>query len=135
MFDHVGIQAGDVDAAVAFYLTVFEPLGFAERTRIPVGYSFVVGIAGPGGVPEFWVSPIAPPSGTQNREIHIAFSAPDRSAVDAVHAAAVSLGAEVLHEPRVFSEYHPGYYAVFVRDLDGHNVEAVHHTMPGGAHP
>ena len=40
---------------------------------------------------------------------------------------AVAAGVEVLHAPREFPEYHPGYYGVFLRDLDGHNVEAVHH--------
>ena len=49
------------------------------------------------------------------------------SIVDAVHDAAVAAGVEVLHAPRLWPEYHPGYYAVFLRDLDGHNVEAVHH--------
>ena len=39
----------------------------------------------------------------------------------------VAAGAEVLHAPREFPEYHPGYYGVFLRDPDGHNVEAVHH--------
>jgi predicted lactoylglutathione lyase len=48
-----------------------------------------------------------------------------------VYLAAVEAGAEVLHSPRVWPEYHPGYYGVFVRDLDGNNVEAVHHTFPG----
>jgi catechol 2,3-dioxygenase-like lactoylglutathione lyase family enzyme len=57
----------------------------------------------------------------------VAFGAPDRAAVDAVHAAAVAAGVEVLHAPREWPEYHPGYYAVFLRDPDGHNVEAVHH--------
>ena len=47
--------------------------------------------------------------------------------MDAVHEAAVAAGTEVLHAPREFPEYHPGYYGVFLRDLDGHNVEAVHH--------
>ena len=42
---------------------------------------------------------------------------------------AVGRGAEVLHEPRVWPEYHPGYYGAFVRDPDGNNVEAVHHTF------
>jgi hypothetical protein len=36
----------------------------------------------------------------------------------------------ILHEPRVWPEYHPGYYGVFFRDLDGNNVEAVHHGVP-----
>ena len=53
--------------------------------------------------------------------------------VDAVHQAALDAGAEVLHAPRIWPEYHPGYYAVFVRDLDGHNVEAVHHLQNQGS--
>ena len=57
-------------------------------------------------------------------------SAPSREAVDAVHAAALEAGAEVLHAPRVWPEYHPGYYGVFFRDPDGNNVEAVHHGPP-----
>jgi catechol 2,3-dioxygenase-like lactoylglutathione lyase family enzyme len=68
-----------------------------------------------------------PPTGDETRELHVAFRAPDRAAVDAVHDAAVKRGAEVLHAPREWLEYHPGYYGVFLRDLDGHNVEAVHH--------
>ena len=46
--------------------------------------------------------------------------------------AAVELGAEVLHEPRLWPEYHPGYYGAFVRDPDGNNVEAVCHTAADG---
>ena len=50
-----------------------------------------------------------------------------RAAAAAVDAA-VAAGAEVLHEPRVWPEYHPDYYGAFVRDPDGHNVEAVCHS-------
>src|SRR5450759_1383452 len=50
-----------------------------------------------------------------------------RGVVDRVHGAAVTAGTEVLHAPREWPEYHPGYYGVFLRDLDGHNVEAVYH--------
>jgi predicted enzyme related to lactoylglutathione lyase len=126
MFDHVGIQAADVDAAVAFYLKVFGPIGFTEAARYPAGESSVVGIAGRTGFPGFWVGPSG---GPETRELHIAFSALSTDEVDAVHKVAVEAGAEVLHAPRIFPEYHPGYYAVFVRDLDGHNVEAVHHIQ------
>ena len=66
--------------------------------------------------------------GRRFRESHIAFTAPDRAAVRAFFDAAVAPGAEVLHEPRVWPEYHPNYYGAFVRDPDGNNVEAVCHA-------
>jgi catechol 2,3-dioxygenase-like lactoylglutathione lyase family enzyme len=124
MLDHVGVQVADVEKSLTFYLTAFAPLGVHEVLRFPVPPSFVVGMAGPDGVPHFWLSPAMR---AEDRELHVAFSAPDRDAVDAVHAAAVEAGYEVLHAPREWPEYHPGYYAVFLRDLDGHNVEAVTH--------
>ncbi len=124
MLDHIGVQVADTEASLAFYLQIFAPLGIREVMRIPLGDSFVVGISGPDGTPKFWLSPAF---GSETRELHVAFTAADRDRVDAVHAAAVSAGAEVLHPPREWPEYHAGYYGVFLRDLDGHNVEAVHH--------
>jgi catechol 2,3-dioxygenase-like lactoylglutathione lyase family enzyme len=124
MLDHLGVQAADVDAAVAFYLSAFSPIGMREIMRIPTPEGPAVGLGGPDGFPHFWLSPA---KGTETRELHVAFRAPDRAAVDAVHEAALAAGAEVLHAPREWPEYHPGYYGVFLRDLDGHNVEAVHH--------
>lgn len=126
MLDHVGIQCADVAASADFYLGVFAPLRFVEAARFPVEDSLVVGI-GAGASPAFWLSPARR---QEDRELHIAFSAPDRAAVDAVHEAALARGVEVLHAPRVWPEYHEGYYAVFLRDPDGHNVEAVHHAPP-----
>jgi catechol 2,3-dioxygenase-like lactoylglutathione lyase family enzyme len=124
MIDHIGVQVADVEAALSFYLRVFGPIGLHEAIRFPVGDSFVVGLSGPGGIPDFWLSPA---QRSQDRELHVAFRADGREAVEAVHDAAVAAGVEVLHAPREWPEYHPGYYAVFLRDLDGHNVEAVHH--------
>jgi catechol 2,3-dioxygenase-like lactoylglutathione lyase family enzyme len=121
VIDHLGLQATDVAAAAAAYLRLLAPLGVREAMRFP---GPVVGMAGPDGIPHFWLSPAAGPT---NHEAHVAFAAPDRAAVDAVHEAALAYGAEVLHAPRIFTEYHPGYYAVFLRDPDGHNVEAVNH--------
>jgi catechol 2,3-dioxygenase-like lactoylglutathione lyase family enzyme len=128
MLDHIGVQVADVEASLAFYLQTFKSVGMREAMRFPMGESFVVGLSGPDGMPDFWLSP-AP--GPETRELHLAFQAPDRAAVDAVHEAAVAAGAEVLHAPREWPEYHPGYYGVFLRDPDGHNVEAVHHGQPG----
>ncbi|WP_222192426.1 VOC family protein [Modestobacter italicus] len=124
MLDHLGIQVADVEASLAFYLQTFAPIGMREVARFPAGESSVVGLSGPDGVPDLWLSPA---EAGETRELHVGLRAPDRAAVDAVHDAARAAGAEVLHAPREWPEYHPGYYAVFLRDPDGHNVEAVHH--------
>jgi catechol 2,3-dioxygenase-like lactoylglutathione lyase family enzyme len=124
VIDHVGVQAADVEATLSFYLQVFAPLGLREAARFPTPAGPVVGLALPDGPPDLWFSPAG---GAETREVHLGLQAPDRAAVDAVHAAAVDAGVEVLHAPREWPEYHPGYYAVFLRDPDGHNVEAVTH--------
>jgi len=76
-------------------------------------------------MPTFWIGPHE--TGKGFRESHIAFHAPDRAAVRAFFKAARDADAEVLHEPRLWPEYHPNYYGAFVRDPDGNNVEAVCH--------
>ena len=124
MIDHIGVQVADVETSMSFYLTTFGPLGMREVMRFPNGDSFVVGLSGPDGVPTFWLSA---GTGAETRELHLSFRAADRAVVHAVHEAARKAGAEVLHSPREWPEYHPGYYAVFLRDPDGHNVEAVCH--------
>jgi len=124
MLDHLGLHVADVPASLAFYTRVFAPLGMREVMRFPQGDTLVVGLTTGEGEPDFW---LWPGNGTETRELHIAFRAADRAAVDAVYDAALAEGAEVLHAPREWPEYHPGYYGVFLRDLDGHNVEAVYH--------
>jgi catechol 2,3-dioxygenase-like lactoylglutathione lyase family enzyme len=85
----------------------------------------VIGFGTP-PMPDFWIG--ARTTGEGFRESHVAFTAPNRAAVQAFYEAAVAQGAEVLHEPRVWDEYHANYFAVFVRDPDGNNVEAVCHA-------
>jgi catechol 2,3-dioxygenase-like lactoylglutathione lyase family enzyme len=123
MLDHLSIQCADLPASAAFYDTVLAPLG-GERV---LDFGEVIGF-GVRPKPDFWLGPRR--TGDGFRESHIAFAAPDRIAVHAFFDAAVSVGAEVLHGPRVWSEYHPTYYGAFVRDPDGNNVEAVCHA-PG----
>jgi predicted lactoylglutathione lyase len=72
-----------------------------------------------------------PPTGNQAGEAHLAFSAAHRATVIAFFQTAVAAGAEVLHEPRVWPEYHDAYFGAFVRDPDGDNVEAVCHSPAG----
>jgi catechol 2,3-dioxygenase-like lactoylglutathione lyase family enzyme len=123
MLDHVSIQCADVAESAMFYDEVLAPLGGARVMDLGA----VVGF-GTEGRPSFWLGPLVDRGA--NRPIHLAFQAPDRQAVRSFCAAAVAHGAEVLHEPRVFAEYHPTYYAAFVRDPDGHNIEAVCHDAP-----
>ncbi|HLI74147.1 MAG TPA: VOC family protein [Acidimicrobiales bacterium] len=120
MIDHVAIQCADVARSASFYDTVLAAIGGA---RI-MDFGEVVGFGVP-PMPDFWIGPQT--TGEGFREAHLAFTAPDRRAVHAFFDAAVGSGAEVLHEPRVFPEYHPNYYGAFVRDPDGNNVEAVCH--------
>ena len=121
MLDHFGTQCADIAASAAFYDTVLAPLG---GTRI-MDFGQAIGYGVP-PKPDFWISQQV--DGDGFRQSHIAFAAKDRAEVDAFFAAAVSTGAEVLHEPRMWPEYHPNYYGAFVRDPDGNNVEAVCHT-------
>ena len=118
--DHLGIQAADVPAAAAFYDKALAPLGI---TRM-MDFGSVIGYGD--GHPFFWLSPVT--TASAGRENHIAFAASSRAVVKDFFAAAVEAGAEVLHEPRVWPEYHPTYFGAFVRDPDGNNVEAVCHA-------
>jgi catechol 2,3-dioxygenase-like lactoylglutathione lyase family enzyme len=120
MLDHISIQCTDVEGSARFYDTVLAPLG-GERV---MDFGQVVGFGVP-PKPDFWVGPKS--TGEGFRESHIAFAAPSRAAVRAFFDAAVAAGAEVLHEPRLWPEYHESYYGAFVRDPDGNNVEAVSH--------
>ena len=127
MIDHLGLQAADAEAAAAFYVRVFSSCGIRDAMRYDTPNGPVIGMSGPAGHPQRGVRPM---EGTGRRPVHLALRAPSRDAVDAVCAAARDAGSEILHEPRVWPEYHPGYYGVFFRDPDGNNVEAVHHAPP-----
>ena len=120
MLDHISIQCADLEASSAFYDAVLGTIG--GRRVLDFGNRIGYGIE----FPCFWLGPLE--TGEGFRESHIAFTAPTREAVVAFRDAAVLAGAESLHEPRVWPEYHPGYFGAFVRDPDGNNVETVHHT-------
>jgi catechol 2,3-dioxygenase-like lactoylglutathione lyase family enzyme len=85
-------------------------------------YGSVIGYGTPPR-PEFWIG--AQETGEGFRESHLAFTAQSRATVRAFFAQAQSLGAEVLHEPRLWPEYDAAYFGAFVRDPDGNNIEAV----------
>lgn len=120
VLDHLSLQCSDVAACAAFYDAVLAPLG---GSRV-MDFGEVIGFGAP-PMPEFWIG--AQTTGEGFREAHVAFSAPNRDAVLAFFDAAVAQGAEVLHAPRLWPEYHPNYFGAFVRDPSGNNVEAVCH--------
>lgn len=120
MLDHLAIQCRDVEASAVFYDSVLAALGGGRVLDFGQVIGYGVGIQ-----PTFWLGPYA--GGDSGREVHVAFAATDRAAVRAFFDAAVAAGVTVLHEPRLWPEYHPGYYGAFVRDPDGNNVEAVCH--------
>jgi len=126
MLDHIGVRVSDYAKSKAFYTQVLAPLGSTlvmEVTQEITGDRSHAGF-GENGKPYFWISedPVAMLS-----VIHIAFVAPDRAAVDAFYQAALRAGATDNGPPGPRPHYHANYYAAFVLDLDGHNVEAVCH--------
>ncbi|MCO5170034.1 MAG: VOC family protein [Planctomycetes bacterium] len=129
MLDHIGIDVADYPAARAFYERALAPLGLSvvmSLTKEQTGSVDCCGF-GRGGKPEFWLGQAAPGDAVRG-ELHVAFAAPDRAAVDAFHAAALAAGGQDNGAPGLRPEYHPTYYGAFVLDLDGHNIEAVCHA-------
>lgn len=118
MIDHLTLKVKDLRKARSFYTAALAPLGY----EIVMEFEGTVGM-GADRKPDLWLA--QDPENT--RPMHLAFSAPDRKAVDAFHAAALAAGAKDNGKPGVRTEYHPTYYAAFVVDENGHNLEAVIH--------
>ncbi|MCW2993869.1 MAG: hypothetical protein JWQ18_1364 [Conexibacter sp.] len=122
VFDHVALNVADVPAARAFYEPALAPVGLTvtmDAASVPV-----VGF-GRDGKSSFMVRAVGGPTSDPT---HVAFVAADRGAVDAFHAAALAAGGTDNGGPGVRENYHPNYYAAFVLDPDGNNVEAVCQT-------
>lgn len=126
MIDHFGINCADYAKSQEFYDRVLGVLGYSRQLDVGPALGY-----GQDGKPDFWIADGADMG--SNREIHVAFQAADVDAVRAFHDAALALGAESLHAPRLWPEYHPGYFGAFVRDPDGNNVEAVFHGAPSSS--
>ena len=115
--DHVAIRVGDLEASTSFYAAVGAAAGLTIRRQTAERTGFSV--AGPGGV--FGVI-----AGEPTQHAHIAFSGDD-DAVRRFHADAVAAGHRSNGEPGERPHYHEGYYAAFVLDPDGNNIEVVDH--------
>ena len=115
MFDHIGLEVADLGAATRFYSAALGPLGIELCSRDDSGAGF-----GPPGEPALWLHVGRPGSG-----VHVAFRAADRAAVDRFHAAGLAAGGRDNGAPGLRLDYAPSYYAAFLLDPDGNNIEAV----------
>jgi catechol 2,3-dioxygenase-like lactoylglutathione lyase family enzyme len=117
MFDHVGLKVSNLESSVRFYRGALAALG-CQLDSSGDGYAGF----GPPGEAGLWLyaQPGAVVSGT-----HVAFRAADRSAVNRFHAEGLAAGGRDNGSPGLRSDYGPRYYAAFLIDPDGNNVEAV----------
>ncbi len=120
MFDHITITVGDFRCAKAFYEVVLASLGMKSLAGDDKTYCGF-------GVekPSFWIAASESPEPVST-SIHVAFVGAGKSQVDAFHRAAMAAGAKDNGAPGYHREYGAGYYAAFVFDLDGNNIETVY---------
>src|SRR6201985_636891 len=117
MYDHIGIKTGNLDASVRFYTAALAPLGFVLCSKDGNAAAFAAR-----GEPALW---LYLHKGLKSEGAHIAFRAPDHAAIKAFHAAGLKAGGRDNGGPGPRADYSPTYYAAFLIDPDGNNVEAV----------
>ena len=117
--DHIGLPVTDLDASVRFYRAALAPVGISQLGAGDRHAAF-----GIGAMPYLIIRLAAAVSAP----VHVAFIADHRADVDAFHAAAIAAGGADNGAPGLRPDYHAAYYAAFVLDPDGHNIEAVKHT-------
>ena len=118
MIDHVTANVSDFGQAKRFYAQALAPLGYSVQMEFENAAGFGTGE----GIPDFWIG-----SSSDRGATHVAFTAPDRAAVDAFYQEATAAGAKDNGAPGVRAHYHENYYAAYVHDADGNNIEAVSH--------
>ena len=127
MIDHIGFAVSQYDRAKDFYARALKPLGYDLIMEVPAETNpsgFPAAGFGIDGKPDFWIGA----EGKLEKPMHVAIVANDRAAVDAFYEAALAAGGRDNGAPGLRPHYHPNYYAAFVFDLDGHNIEAVCHA-------
>jgi catechol 2,3-dioxygenase-like lactoylglutathione lyase family enzyme len=134
MIDHMGLPVANLARATEFYLRALAPLGYGlvmEVSAVETGHGAAVGFGAPGkagdfqrGKPSFWIGEGERLGG----HIHVAFVAPSRAAVEAFYRASLAAGGKDNGPPGLRPHYHENYYAAFVLDPDGNNIEAVCHA-------
>jgi len=123
MYHHLSIGVKSLDRAGEFYDAALAPLGYVRVMNHPraIGY----GPSGFKGEAPFAILDAGAEAAPPGRGFHLAFAAPSAEAINLFHAAALASGGQDEGAPGIRQHYDPGYYAAFVRDLDGHRLEAV----------
>ncbi len=127
MIDHIGFPVSDYERAKIFYLKALAPLGYTlvmEVKQQNQPEDTPAAGFGANAKPDFWIGG----EGGLNKPLHVAILAGNRAAVDAFYHAAIAAGGRDNGAPGIRAHYHPNYYAAFVFDPDGHNIEAVCHA-------
>jgi catechol 2,3-dioxygenase-like lactoylglutathione lyase family enzyme len=130
MIDHIGFPVSDYARSKAFYAQALAPLGYELVMEIGGAHTESRAPAagfGTSGKADFWIGG----EGGLEKPLHVAVAVPDRASVDAFHAAALQAGGRDNGAPGLRPHYHANYYAAFVLDPDGHNIEAVCHAADG----
>ena len=127
MIDHIGIVVSDIERSGEFYSKALSALGYVVCKSGPGAVSFGIlhghgKSADPGG--ELWLSEGTP----MTPRIHVAFNAATQASVDLFFAAGLIAGGTDNGAPGLRRHYHPDYYAAFLLDPDGYNIEATCHT-------
>lgn len=130
MLSHFSLGISDYDRALAFYTSLMERLGlrlrFAEPEKAWAGWTDAAG-----NRPIFFITrPFDGHAPAPGNGPMVAFNAPDRETVDAVHALALELGGADEGAPRLRAHYHPDYYGAYFRDLDGNKLCVACHFVP-----
>jgi catechol 2,3-dioxygenase-like lactoylglutathione lyase family enzyme len=118
--DHVSLRVRDLEASRHFYEAALAPLGFGVVSAPEGGAAF-----GVEGADDFWILV----GDTPSTNVHVAFAARDRAAVDAFYHAALETGGRDNGAPDLRPEYHADYCDDFMLEPDGNSVEAVHHDQ------
>jgi catechol 2,3-dioxygenase-like lactoylglutathione lyase family enzyme len=118
---HVAVNVTDFEAAKAFYLGALEPLGYRVVYEEPGALAY---LADANGL-DFGIGRRGPVGGA-----HVAFECDERSAVDSFYVAAIAAGGTDNGAPGLRPQYAAEYYAAYVLDPDGNNIEAVCHHPP-----
>lgn len=117
MYDHIGLKVRDLNQSIGFYSAVLGELGYELCWRDETSAGL-----GPKGEPALWLYAAGPKAGSG---VHVAFTATNHAAVDRFHHAGMNHGGRDHGHPGPRTDYSPTYYAGFLLDPDGNNVEAV----------